>query len=75
MLFIGVKMLLPALQYVHKETGESIENFFKEYSWVSLVVILSSLLFSILLSIIIKEKKEIEDLKEQIEDLKKEDHK
>ncbi|HBS86298.1 MAG: tellurium resistance protein TerC [Bacteroidetes bacterium GWF2_38_335] len=75
LLFIGVKMLLPALQYVHKETGESIENFFKEYSWVSLVVILSSLLFSILLSIIIKEKKEIEDLKEQIEDLKKEDHK
>ena len=41
--FIGVKMMLPAIGFIHKETGESIENFFQNNSWISLAVILGTL--------------------------------
>jgi tellurite resistance protein TerC len=63
--FIGMKMLLGSVHVV--------EEFFKSHSWVSLLVIILTLLISVLLSIIIKEKKEIEDLKEEIEQIKHDD--
>lgn len=62
--FIGAKMLLTS---VH-----SVEEFFSNHTWVSLVVILSTLAFSILLSMVIAEKKEIEELEEEVEDLEEE---
>jgi tellurite resistance protein TerC len=48
--FIGMKMLLGFLHPV--------EQFFKEYSWVSLAVIITTLVVSILMSVAIKESKE-----------------
>ncbi|MCK9616955.1 MAG: TerC/Alx family metal homeostasis membrane protein [Lentimicrobiaceae bacterium] len=63
--FIGMKMLLGSVHVV--------EEFFKSHSWVSLLVIILTLLISVLLSIIIKEKEEIEDLKEEIEQIKHDD--
>lgn len=60
--FIGVKMLLG---FFHP-----IQEFFAAHSWVSLAVIISTLTISILLSIIIAEEKEIEELKEELEDIK-----
>ena len=60
--FIGAKMLLSAIHPV--------EQFFASYSWISLAVIVGTLVFSILLSGIIAEEKEIEELKEEIKELK-----
>ena len=62
--FIGAKMLLTS---VH-----AVEEFFSNHTWVSLVVILSTLAFSILLSMVIAEKKEIEELEEEVEELEEE---
>jgi len=62
--FIGAKMVLTAFPPV--------ERFFSRYSWLSLVVILSTLLFSILLSLVIAEKKEIEVLTEEVKELQEE---
>jgi len=64
LLFIGAKMILTAVPQV--------EHFFSNHSWVSLVVIVSTLSISILLSVIIAEKKEIEHLKEEVEELEEE---
>jgi tellurite resistance protein TerC len=50
LLFIGLKMLLGYFHWV--------EEFFKAYSWVSLAVIVFTLLFSILLSVFVPEKKQ-----------------
>ncbi len=47
--FIGAKMLLTFF--------EPVEHFFSAYSWVSLAVIISTLVLSILMSVIIPEKK------------------
>ncbi len=66
LLFIGVKMMLPAIGFINKETGESIENFFKGNSWISLAVIIGTLTLSILLSIAIKEKEELSEDKEKL---------
>ena len=63
--FIGVKMMLPALQFIDEGTGKGIEEFFKENSWISLTVILSTLTLSILLSIAIREKEELEEMKQE----------
>lgn len=62
--FIGAKMLLTSVP--------AIEHFFSNHSWVSLVVIVSTLTFSILLSLLIAEKQEIEQLKEEVEELEEE---
>jgi tellurite resistance protein TerC len=62
--FIGAKMLLSSIHQV--------EEFFSAHTWVSLVVIVSTLTMSILLSMVIAEKKEIEHLKEEVEDLEEE---
>lgn len=51
--FIGIKMLLGWV--------EPISNFFHEYSWVSLAVIISTLVFSIILSKVISEEVEVEE--------------
>lgn len=59
--FIGAKMLLSYFKPV--------EHFFSAHTWISLAVILSVLTASILLSVIIAEKKEIEELKEEVEKL------
>lgn len=60
--FIGMKMLLGAVPAV----GE----FFSKNSWVSLVVIIVTLAMSILLSVVIAEKEEIEELKTEVDVLK-----
>jgi tellurite resistance protein TerC len=62
--FIGAKMLLSS---VH-----AAEEFFSNHTWVSLVVIISTLAFSVLLSLVIAEKKEIEELEEEVEHLEDE---
>ncbi len=62
--FIGAKMILTSIH--------SVEQFFSNNSWVSLVVIIATLAMSILLSLIIAEKQEIAHLKEEVEDLKEE---
>lgn len=64
LLFIGVKMLLSS---VH-----SVGEFFSHNSWVSLAVIIGTLTISILLSMLISERKESKKLQEAIEDLKDE---
>jgi hypothetical protein len=48
----------------------AVGKFFSMHSWVSLVVIVSTLTLSILLSMVISEKKEINELKEEVETLK-----
>jgi tellurite resistance protein TerC len=53
--FIGVKMLLG---FIHP-----VANFFHTHSWISLAVIIFTLAFSILLSMLISDEKEIEELK------------
>jgi tellurite resistance protein TerC len=58
LLFIALKMLFAWY--------EPVEHLFKTQSWISLAVIIGALIFSILLSIIIKEKQEIEELKDEI---------
>jgi tellurite resistance protein TerC len=62
--FIGVKMLLAAIP--------AVEHFFSGHSWISLVVIISTLSMSILLSLLISEKKEIEELEAAVEELEEE---
>lgn len=62
--FIGAKMVASAFPVV--------DEFFSRYSWLSLVVILATLAFSILLSLVIAEKKEIEELKEEVKGLEEE---
>lgn len=56
--FIGFKMLLSYF--------EPIQNFFSMHSWLSLTVIVSTLIVSILLSIIIKDEEEISELRKEI---------
>ena len=56
--FIGCKMLLGAIP--------AVSNFFSAHSWVSLAVIVFTLLFSIILSMLISENKEIEELKDEL---------
>ncbi len=64
LLFIGCKMLLSSVAVV--------EHFFASHTWVSLVVIVGTLFTSILLSVIIAEKKEIDELKEEVSKLEEE---
>lgn len=59
--FIGAKMLLTAIPAVGR--------FFSSHSWVSLAVIIGTLVFSILLSMLISEKKENVELHKEIEEL------
>jgi len=63
--FIGIKMLLGWV--------EPISNFFHENSWVSLAVIISTLVFSIILSKVISEEVEVEEkeLQEKLEETEK----
>jgi tellurite resistance protein TerC len=56
--FIGLKMLLPSIKFINEGAGHAIENFFASRSWLSLTVIVSTLVISIILSVIIKEKKD-----------------
>ena len=56
--FIGCKMLLGAIP--------AVAGFFSAHSWVSLSVIVFTLVFSIVLSMLISENKEIDDLKEEL---------
>lgn len=65
LLFIGVKMMLPAIRFINEGAGISVEEFFKENSWISLTVIVATLTLSILLSIAIKEKKELDEMQEE----------
>lgn len=62
--FIGAKMLLAAIP--------AAEHFFGRYPWISLAVILGTLGISVLLSIVIAEKKEIEHLQEEVRELEHE---
>ncbi|MOA43598.1 hypothetical protein D3C78_1657660 [compost metagenome] len=62
--FIGAKMLL---SYFHP-----VEAFFSSHTWVSLTVIISTLAFSILLSLVISEKETIEFLEEEVKELEEE---
>lgn len=57
--FIGLKMIFAWY--------EPIEHFFKSYSWVSLAVIIFTLIVSMILSVIIKEQEEIEELKHELQ--------
>ena len=59
LLFIGAKMLLGAIP--------AVAEFFGAHSWISLAVIVFTLGFSIILSMLIAENKEIEELKDQLE--------
>jgi tellurite resistance protein TerC len=68
--FIGVKMMLPAIGFINKTSGEAIENFFGSHSWISLTVIVATLLISILLSVVIAEDKKIDDLQDEVDCLK-----
>jgi len=56
--FIGVKMLLGFV--------EPISDFFHDHSWVSLAVIIFTLAFSIVLSMLISDEKKIVELREQL---------
>ena len=64
LLFIGMKMLLSSVHSVGK--------FFAHHSWVSLVVIIGTLIISILLSMLISERKESDKLQEVVHKLKAE---
>lgn len=59
--FIAAKMLLSAIP--------AVEHFFGSHAWISLAVIVGTLTFSILLSLVIAEKKEIEHLQEEVAEL------
>jgi tellurite resistance protein TerC len=61
--FIGVKMLMSS---VH-----AVSEFFSKHSWVSLLVILVTLVVSILLSLVIAEKEIIEELQEDLSEVRK----
>jgi tellurite resistance protein TerC len=65
--FIGVKMLLGFF--------DPVAHFFHTYSWVSLAVIVFTLAFSIILSMLISDEKKIKELRQRIEDDKHEDNK
>jgi tellurite resistance protein TerC len=58
--FIGIKMLLGFF--------EPVAHFFHSHSWVSLAVIILTLAFSIILSMLISDEMEIKELEQQIED-------
>ena len=60
--FIGAKMILSAIP--------AVEHFFANHTWISLAVIIATLSFSVLLSIVIAEEKEMEGLKEEVKELK-----
>ncbi|MDR0540709.1 MAG: TerC/Alx family metal homeostasis membrane protein [Dysgonamonadaceae bacterium] len=62
--FIGIKMLLG---FFHP-----VAEFFHEHSWVSLAVIILTLAFSIVLSMLISDEKKIEEDKKIISELKEE---
>lgn len=62
--FIGAKMLLAAIP--------AVEHFFSGHSWISLSVIVTTLAFSVLLSVLIAEKKELEHLREEVKELEHE---
>jgi tellurite resistance protein TerC len=62
--FIGLKMLLDSIPVV--------EHFFSAHSWISLAVIISTLAFSVLLSLLIAETKELEHLREEVKELEHE---
>ncbi len=62
--FIGVKMLLASIP--------AVEHFFSAHSWISLAVIITTLAFSILLSLLIAETKELEHLREEVKELEHE---
>lgn len=64
LVFVGVKMCMGWYQ--------PFEEFMSKHTWLSLVVILGTLLLSILLSIAIKEQTEIEEINEEIGHLKEE---
>jgi tellurite resistance protein TerC len=64
LLFIGVKMLLG---FFHP-----VAEFFHEHSWVSLAVIIFTLAFSIILSMLISDEKKIVELREKVAEEKKE---
>lgn len=57
--FIGAKMLLTAIPAVAK--------FFSSHSWISLTVIIATLAFSILLSMLISEKRENVELHQKLD--------
>ena len=61
--FIGLKMLLGFF--------EPVADFFHTYSWVSLAVIILTLAFSIILSMLISDEKKIKELRQRLEDNKK----
>ncbi|MBP7102988.1 MAG: TerC/Alx family metal homeostasis membrane protein [Bacteroidales bacterium] len=71
--FIGIKMMLPAIGFINKPSGEAIEKFFGSHSWISLTVIVATLLISILLSVIIAEDKKNDDLQDEIDCMKTKD--
>lgn len=64
LLFIGMKMLFSSIH--------SVGEFFARHSWVSLAVIIGTLIISILMSMVITEKKETIKLQEAVEELKDE---
>jgi tellurite resistance protein TerC len=64
LLFIALKMLFAWY--------EPVEHLFKSQSWISLAVIIGTLVFSVLLSIVIKEKEDITELKSEVVKEKKE---
>ncbi|MDR0829888.1 MAG: TerC/Alx family metal homeostasis membrane protein [Prevotellaceae bacterium] len=64
LLFIGVKMLLGFF--------EPVAEFFHAHSWVSLAVIIFTLAFSIVLSMLISDEKKIVELREKNKEAKKE---
>lgn len=59
--FIGLKMLLASIP--------AVEYFFSSHSWISLGVIVTTLAFSVLLSLLIAETKELEHLREEVKEL------
>lgn len=59
--FIGLKMLLTAIPVV--------EQFFSKHSWLSLLVIIATLAVSILLSMLIAEREQIERLQDDLDEI------
>ncbi|MDR1653811.1 MAG: TerC/Alx family metal homeostasis membrane protein [Prevotellaceae bacterium] len=63
LLFIGLKMLL---SFFHP-----VAEFFSAHSWISLAIIVFTLAFSVLLSMLISDEKKIEEEKAKIQELEK----
>lgn len=59
--FIGAKMVLGSIP--------AVEQFFSKHSWISLAVIITTLTFSVLLSILIAESRQIEHLRKEVKEL------